>query len=96
MGVYILLTNLTDDGAKTLAENPDRLKAVNREVEELGAKVISQWATLGRYDFVNIVEAPDEETIARLSIALSSRGSLRIETLTAMPIDRFIRRLGGK
>jgi uncharacterized protein with GYD domain len=96
MGVYILLTNLTDEGAKTLAEKPERLKQVNQEIEELGAKVVSQWATLGRYDFVNIVEAPDEEAIARLSIALSQRGSLRIETLTAIPIDRFVRRLGGR
>ncbi len=96
MGVYILLTNLTDGGAKTIADNPDRVKAVNREIEELGVKVIGQWATLGRYDFVNVIEAPDEETVARLSIALASRGSLRIETLTAIPIDRFVRRLGGK
>jgi uncharacterized protein with GYD domain len=96
MGTYIMLTNLTDEGAKTLSGTPDRLKTVNREIEQLGAKVISQWATLGRYDFVNVVEAPDEETVARLSIALSSRGSVRIETLTAIPIDRFIGRLTTK
>ncbi len=96
MSVYVLLSNLTDEGAKTLAGKPDRIKEVNREVEELGAKVIAQYATLGRYDFVNIVEAADDETIARLSIALASRGTLRIETLTAIPIDRFAKRLGAR
>jgi uncharacterized protein with GYD domain len=96
MSVYVLLSNLTDEGAKTLAGKPDRIKEVNREVEELGAKVLAQYATLGRYDFVNIVEAADDETIARLSIALAARGTLRIETLTAIPIDRFAKRLGAR
>ena len=96
MSVYVLLSNLTDEGAKTLSGKPDRIKEVNREVEELGAKVLAQYATLGRYDFVNVVEAPDDETIARLSIALAARGTLRIETLTAIPIDRFAKRLGAR
>ena len=96
MSVYVLLSNLTDEGAKTLAAKPDRIKEVNREVEELGAKVLAQYATLGRYDFVNVVEAADDETIARLSIALAARGTLRIETLTAIPIDRFAKRLGAR
>ena len=96
MGVYVLLSNLTDEGARTLSEKPERIKEVNREVEELGAKVLAQYALLGRYDFLNIVEAADDETIARLSIALASRGTLRIETLTAIPIDRFAKRLGAR
>ncbi len=96
MGIYILLSNLTDEGARTLSEKPERIKEVNREVEELGAKVLAQYATLGRYDFLNIVEAADDETIARLSIALAARGTLRIETLTAIPIDRFAKRLGAR
>ncbi len=96
MGIYVLLSNLTDEGARTLSERPERIQEVNRDVEELGAKVLAQYATLGRYDFLNIVEAPDDETIARLSIALASRGTLRIETLTAIPIDRFAKRLGAR
>ena len=96
MGVYVLLSNLTDEGARTLSEKPDRIKEVNKEVEELGAKVLAQYATLGRFDFLSIVEAPDDETIARLSIALGSRGTLRIETLTAIPIDRLAKRLGAR
>ena len=96
MGIYVLLSNLTDEGARTLSEKPERIQEVNREVEELGAKVLAQYALLGRYDFLNIVEAADDETIARLSIALASRGTLRIETLTAIPIDRFAKRLGAR
>ncbi|MEA2424163.1 MAG: hypothetical protein QOH13_573, partial [Thermoleophilaceae bacterium] len=70
--------------------NPARIREVNREVEQLGASVKAQWATLGRFDFVNVVEAPDEETIARVSLELGSRGTGRYETLTAIPVDDFI------
>jgi uncharacterized protein with GYD domain len=90
MATYIMLTTLTDEGAKTIKENPDRIKEVNLEIEALGVKVVSQYATLGQYDFVNIVEAPDNETIARVSAELSSRGSIRLQTLPAIPIDSFI------
>jgi len=90
MATYIMLSTLTDEGAKTIKENPDRIKEVNLEIEALGVKVLSQYATLGQYDFVNIVEAPDNETIARVSAELSSRGSIRLQTLAAIPIDDFI------
>jgi len=90
MATYIMLSTLTDEGAKTIKENPDRIKEVNLEIEALGVKVVSQYATLGSYDFVNIVEAPDNETIARVSAELSSRGSIRLQTLPAIPIDDFI------
>ena len=90
MPTYILLSSLTPQGVQTLKSNPDRLREVNRDVEELGAKVLHQWATLGEYDFVNVVEAPDEKTIARVSLELGSRGTARYETLTAIPIDDFI------
>jgi uncharacterized protein with GYD domain len=90
MPTYILLTNLTAQGVQTLKSNPDRLRAVNSDVEELGAKVIHQWATLGPYDFVNVVEAPDEKTVARVSLELGSRGTARYETLSAIPVDEFI------
>lgn len=90
MPTYILLSTLTDEGAATLKYKPDRLKEVNEELKELGALVREQYAVLGPYDFVNVVEAPDNETIARVSIELSARGSIRILTLPAVPIDDFI------
>lgn len=93
MHTYILLSTLTDEGAETLKYKPDRLKEVNEELRALGAVVKEQYATLGPYDFVNIVEAPDNATIARISIELSSRGSVRILTLPAVPIDDFIESL---
>ena len=90
MATYILLSNLTDEGAKTIKNNPGRIKEVNKEVEALGVTVKDQYAVLGRFDFVNIVEAPDNETVARVSAELSARGSVRIQTLAAIPIDDFI------
>ena len=93
MPTYILLSTLTDEGAETLKYKPERLKKVNEELKALGAEVKEQYATLGPYDFVNIVEAPDNATIARVSIELSSRGSVRILTLPAVPIDAFIESL---
>jgi uncharacterized protein with GYD domain len=90
MGTYILLSNLTDEGAKTLKRNPGRIREVNVELAALGVEVMSQYAVLGPYDFVNIVQAPDNETMARVSAELSSRGSIKILTMTAIPIDDFI------
>src|SRR5207248_10514766 len=93
MPIYILLSTLSQQGVQTLRSNPDRLREVNRDVEELGAKVLHQWATLGEFDFVNVVEAPDTATIARVSVALGARGSTRIETLPALTIDEFVQTL---
>jgi len=93
MATYIMLSTLTDEGAKTIKERPGRIKEVNREIEALGVKVKAQYAVLGLYDFVNIVEAPDNETVARVSIELGSRGSVKIQTLPAIPIDEFIAKL---
>jgi uncharacterized protein with GYD domain len=90
MPTYVMLTRLTPEGVQTIKNNPSRIHEVNREVEQLGAKVTAQWATLGQWDFVNVVEAPDEQTIARVSLELGSRGTGRYETLTAIPIDDFI------
>ena len=90
MPIYVLLSRLSQQGVSTLKSNPDRLKEVNRDVEELGAHILHQWATLGEFDFVNIVEAPDTATIARVSVALGARGSTRVETLPALTIDEFI------
>jgi uncharacterized protein with GYD domain len=88
-----MLTNLTDEGAKTIKNKPERIKEVNAEVEAMGVKVLAQYAVMGPYDFVNILEAPDNETVTRVSVELSSRGSMRAMTLSAMPIDEFISRL---
>jgi uncharacterized protein with GYD domain len=89
MPIYILLSRLSQQGVQTLKSNPERLSEVNRDVEELGAKVLHQWATLGEFDFVNVVEAPDTQTIARVSVALGARGSTKIETLPALTLEEF-------
>src|SRR6058998_129264 len=96
MATYVLLTKVTAAGVKTLQSNPRRIKEVNKDVEALGARVVAQYATLGRYDFVNIVEAKDAETIARISVALGARGTVSIETLTAIPVETFVRAIGRK
>ncbi len=90
MPTYILLSKLTDEGWKTVKERPERIKEVNRELEGMGVKVLQQYATLGDYDFVNVVEGPDNKTIAKVSIELGSRGTIRLKTLAAIPIDEFI------
>jgi uncharacterized protein with GYD domain len=94
MPVYIMLSTLTAQGVQTLKSNPGRLREVNRDVEELGAKVLHQWATLGPFDFVNVVEAPNAETIARVSIALGARGSAKLQTLTALDIEELLTAIG--
>jgi uncharacterized protein with GYD domain len=90
MPIYILLSRLTDEGWKTIKSKPDRIKEVNKELEAFGVKVLKQYATLGTHDFVNIVEAPDNKTIAKVSIELGSRGTIQISSLPAIPIDEFI------
>ena len=90
MAIYILLSRLSQQGVTTLKSNPDRLREVNRDVEELGAKILHQWATLGEFDFINVVEAPDTATIARVSVTLGARGSTKIETLPALTIDELL------
>jgi uncharacterized protein with GYD domain len=90
MPTYILLSNLTAQGVQTLRSNPDRIREVNQDIEELGAKVLHQWATLGPFDFVNVVEAPDAATIAKISVNLGARGSAKFQTLTALGIDEFL------
>ncbi len=91
MAIYIMLTNLTDEGRKTVKEKPERIKEVNKEVEKMGVKILSQYALLGAYDFINILEAPDNQTIARVAVQLSSRGTLQTTTLAALAIDEFIK-----
>jgi uncharacterized protein with GYD domain len=90
MPTYILLSRLTDEGWKTVKEKPDRIKEVNEELKAMGVKVVQQYAVLGEYDFVNVVEASDNRKIAQVSIDLGSRGTIRLTTLPAIPIDEFI------
>lgn len=93
MPTYILLSSLTDEGRKTVQKKPERIREVNQEIEGMGAKVLGQYAVLGPYDFVNVVEAPGNETMAKISVALGSRGTIQIMTLPAMTIDQFIKTL---
>jgi uncharacterized protein with GYD domain len=93
MPIFILLSTLTQQGVQTIKSNPERFRQVNQDVEELGCKVLHQWATLGEFDFVNVVEAPDLATVAKVSVSLAARGSIRIETLPALEIEDFLRAL---
>jgi uncharacterized protein with GYD domain len=82
-----MLTNLTEEGRKTLKQSPDRLKEVNKEVEAMGVKILCQYALLGQYDFINILEAPDNKAIAKVALELGARGTLKTMTMAAMAID---------
>ncbi len=93
MPQYIILTNLTDEGRKTLKENPQRIFEVNKELEALGVKVQQQFAVLGPYDFVNIIEAPNNETVVKMSVELGSRGSLHLLSLPAIPVEDLLKAL---
>jgi uncharacterized protein with GYD domain len=90
MAIFVMLTNLTPDGVKTLKSNPNRVGEVNKEVEQIGAKVVAQYATLVQYDFVTIVEAPDEKTMAKVSVELGSRGTMSSQTMAAMPSEELV------
>lgn len=85
-----MMSNLTDEGRKTVKANPQRIKEVNKEVEAMGVKVLAQYVVLGQYDFINILEAPDNETVAKVALELGSRGTLQTDTLAALTLDDFI------
>src|SRR4051812_17638294 len=89
MPTFVMLTNLSAEGVQTLKNNPSRIQEVNKEVEQLGVTVKDQWATLGQYDFITIVEAPDEQTMAKVSVELGSRGTMSSQTLAAIPVEEF-------
>lgn len=92
MPYYVILSKLTDEGRKTIKQKPERMLEVNRELESMGVKVKEQFAVLGPYDFVNIIEAPDNETVLRMSVELGSRGSVELLTMPAVTVEEFIRR----
>jgi uncharacterized protein with GYD domain len=95
MAKYILLSKLTEDGRKTLKKKPERIMEVNEELEAFEVKVLKQYAVLGPYDFVNIVEAPDNEAIFKMSVELGSRGTIQITSMPAITIDELIKSLKG-
>jgi uncharacterized protein with GYD domain len=93
MAYYVVLSTLTDEGRKTIKENPKRILEVNKELEKMGIKVKEQFAVLGPYDFVNIVEAADNSVIMKMSVELGARGSVQLLTLAALPIEDFIKKI---
>jgi uncharacterized protein with GYD domain len=93
MALYVMMTNLTDEGRKTVKSNPQRIKEVNKEVEAMGVKILAQYVVLGQYDFINILEAKNNEVIAKVATELGSRGTLQTSTLAAMTLDDFINSL---
>lgn len=93
MARYVIVSKLTDEGAKTLKKNPGRMKEVNAELKDMGVNVLDQYAVLGDFDFLTIVEADDETTIAKAAVEILSRGSIRTATYRAIPVDDFIESL---
>lgn len=93
MGYYVILSTLTDEGRKTIKQKPERILEVNKEIEKMGVKVHQQFALLGPYDFLNIVEAPDNETVMKMSAEIGSRGSAQLLSLAAVPVEAFIKKL---
>ena len=96
MSIYIMLTTLTEEGRKTVKANPERIKEVNKEVEAMGVKILAQYAVMGPYDFVNILDSPSNEQVTKVAIELGSRGTLKTMTLPAYKIDDFIAYLKKK
>ena len=90
---YLILSNLTDEGRRTIKQKPERILEVNKEIEAMGIKIIKQYALLGSYDFVNIVEAPDNETVMKMSVEIGARGSVQLMTLPALPVEEFIKKI---
>jgi uncharacterized protein with GYD domain len=90
MATYIMLTTLTDEGRKTIKQNPNRIKEVNKEVEAMGVKIVAQYAVLGPYDFINILDAKDNKMVTRVAIELGARGTLQTLTMSALTLDEFI------
>jgi len=96
MPIYVMLTNLTDEGRKTIKSNPERIQEVNKEVAAMGVKILAQYAVLGQYDFINILEAPDNITVSKVAVELGSRGTLGTLTMAAMSVSEFVASLKRK
>lgn len=92
---FVMLSNLGPNGAATIQENPERIRRVNDEVESMGVRVLDQYALLGPYDFLNILDAPDAATVARMATQLAARGTLKAVTFAAIPIEEYIASVRG-
>ena len=90
MAYYLQLVNLTDEGRRRFEETPEWIRELNKDIELMGVKILTQYALLGQYDFVNIIEAPSDEIVAKLSIKLSATKSIQPMTLAAIPLDSLI------
>lgn len=90
-----MLSTLGPDGWETVRERPERILEVRREVEQLGLKVLAQYALMGQYDFLNLIEAPDEQTMAKAAVMLAARGTMRTTTLQAIPVETFVETLAS-
>lgn len=95
MPTYVMLSTIGPDGWATIREKPARIRGVTDEVEAMGLKVIAQYAVMGQYDFVNIIEAPDEATMARAAVMLAARGTMRSTTMQALTVDELVAALEG-
>jgi uncharacterized protein with GYD domain len=93
MAHFVILTTLTDEGRKTIKQKPERILEVDKEIEKMGVKVLKQYAVIGQYDFVNIVEAPDIDTIMKMSVEIGARGSAQLLTMAAVPIEEFVKKI---
>ena len=96
MATYLMLSTVGPEGMATLRQSPERLREVNAEVEAMGVRVVAQWALLGQYDFATVIEAPDEQTVMQVTVALGARGTIKTKTLTAMSVDDFIAALSDR
>ncbi len=96
MATYVMLSTITDEGAKTITSHPERIKEVNKEVEAMGVKVLYQYVVMGPYDFVNIIEAPSNQSVAKVAVELGARGTLQTLTMPAISLDDFISTLKKK
>jgi uncharacterized protein with GYD domain len=95
MPMFLMFSTLGPDGAAKLLEQPERLREVNAEVEAMGVRVVEQWAVLGPYDFCNLLEAPDQETMAKVALVLGARGTVKTLTMAAIPVEQYIEVLRG-
>ena len=90
MGVYVVMSRLTSEGRKTMKTRPERLKEVNKDIVKMGGKIVHQYALLGKYDFLTVLEAADNETVGRIMVELGARGTLETVTMAAMPVEDFL------
>jgi uncharacterized protein with GYD domain len=84
---YIILFNFTEQGIRNVKDTVNRAEAFKSAIEKAGGKFISEYYTLGKYDIVTIVEAPNDETILPVILATGSLGNVRSETLKAFSMD---------